>query len=115
MKLVMKMFLIAGLLISSDVYGITAVEEEFTETKVERNLETKAEPMVVKADSKMLLLSWQGDYLRTTLGTLHVQDVVINNLTGLEQDELGSSVNLAEVMVRRNGDKVVQIDIINAK
>ncbi len=65
-------------------------------------------------DDRMLLLSWQGDYLRTTKGTVYVADIDINNFTGLKKKELNRSIESFEVQIIRNGNGIARIDIIKA-
>jgi len=107
MKLVINGLLIIGLLAPSFVSAITATDSQLEPVEV---AQVQAED-----DGKVLLLSWQGDYLRTTAGTVYVKGVVVNNLTGMEQSELANSRELAEVILVENGNIIEQINIVNAK
>ncbi len=107
----MKSILVVGVFLAfcSTAYGITVAESESFPR--ERDA---ASSRVIK-DDRMLLLGWQGDYLRTTKGTIYADGIKINNFTGLKREKLNRSSQPFEVRLIRNGSAISRIDIVIAE
>ncbi len=97
----------ALLTISSAAYGITPGKIKHHDRKKDVSVQK------VKED-KILLLSWQGDYLYTTKGTVSVKGIPVKNLTGMKKDKLNQVKKLPEVLFTKSNDTIVQVDIVNA-
>ncbi len=105
-----KTILIIGLLLafSSAASGITLEKTKFPVRKGSVRSSKKTQ------EKRMLLLNWQGDYLRTTKGTIYVADVNINNATGLTREELNHSPQAFMVRVVGYGTNAARVDIVKA-
>lgn len=108
MKFVIYVFSLVVIAMSSSAYGITGqILNDGEQIEVTVVTETNG--------NKILLLSWQGDYLRTTSGTIYAGDVVVNNSSGLDKDEINQTNSAPEVILTESGNKIVKVDIVAAE
>lgn len=107
MKTLIMGVLLVVFSVPSVAFGITARDI--------KNIEPDIAPLSTSQSEKVFLLSWQGDYIRTTVGTIYSKGVSVINRTGLDRDQLNSLKKLPEVRITRSGNIVIQVDILTAK